>query len=226
MPKVNMPRSTPALDMTPMVDLAFLLVTFFMLTSSFRAPEPIILDTPTSTTEQQIPKQVFLVLIDEEGRAFVDITNSSVKSKVLKRMMAQFKTGGLSEEDINKFSGVGPIGLRMAEIAPYMELESTERTAYEQRGIPYDTAASKIKNSELYYWAYFTKLEAHNDYKEREEEAKLRNMEFDKTNYIQFSVKAARNAKWDKIQYIIDVFREAKVKEFQMITGLESAPES
>ena len=114
MPKVKMPRSTPALDMTPMVDLAFLLVTFFMLTSSFRAPEPIILDPPTSTTEQQIPKQVFLIMIDDEGRAFVDITNAAVKSKVLKKMMAQFKTGGLSEEDINKFAGVGPVCLKMA----------------------------------------------------------------------------------------------------------------
>ncbi|MFM1898639.1 MAG: hypothetical protein RL577_879, partial [Bacteroidota bacterium] len=35
MPKVKMPKSSPSLDMTPMVDLAFLLVTFFMLTSSF-----------------------------------------------------------------------------------------------------------------------------------------------------------------------------------------------
>jgi hypothetical protein len=50
-------------------------------------------------------------------------------------------------------------------------------------------------------------------------------MDFDKSNYIQFSIKAAKSAKWDVIQYIVDIFREAKVKEFQMITGLESAPE-
>jgi biopolymer transport protein ExbD len=69
-------------------------------------------------------------------------------------------------------------------------------------------------------------LEAHNDYKERENEAKLKNLEFDKSNYIQFAIKAAANAKYDVIQDIIEVFREAKVKEFQMITGLESGPES
>ena len=41
MPKIKIPKSSPSIDMTPMVDLAFLLVTFFMLAASFRASEPV-----------------------------------------------------------------------------------------------------------------------------------------------------------------------------------------
>ncbi len=226
MPKVKMPRSTPSLDMTPMVDLAFLLVTFFMLTSSFRAPEPLLVDPPTSTTDVLIPKQVFLATIDEKGRVFIDITNNNVKIKVLKKLLKSRKLSAMSEEDFKKFAGVGSIGISVKELATFMEMESNERTAYSEsaKGIPYDTAESKIGQCELFEWALETRLEAHNDYKEREEEAKLKNMEFDKSNYIQFAIKADGKAPYKVVQSIIAVFREAKVKNFQMITGLESSP--
>jgi biopolymer transport protein ExbD len=81
----------PALDMTPMVDLAFLLVTFFMLTASFRMAEPITVDPPSSIGEVDLPDNHIIVTIDNNGRAFFGISNSTAKIGALKEMAAKYQ---------------------------------------------------------------------------------------------------------------------------------------
>ncbi|MFN6046973.1 MAG: hypothetical protein ACK45C_03070, partial [Bacteroidota bacterium] len=78
--------------------------------------------------------------------------------------------------------------------------------------------------SQLYHWAYNTRLRAHNDFNDRKDEAEKRGLAFDKENYIQFAVKADGKTKYNVLKHVIQVFREAKVKNFQMITGLEAKP--
>ena len=86
-----MPKANPSLDMTPMVDLAFLLVTFFMLTASVRVSEPVVVDTPSSTSDKLLPENVLLVSIDRFGKAFFNISNPQVRINTLERMGEQHK---------------------------------------------------------------------------------------------------------------------------------------
>lgn len=52
-------KIAPPIDMTPMVDLAFLLVTFFMLTATAIPDEPVAVDTPSSVSEIDQNNQCF-----------------------------------------------------------------------------------------------------------------------------------------------------------------------
>ncbi|MBK7479854.1 MAG: biopolymer transporter ExbD [Bacteroidales bacterium] len=46
MPKIRLPKSSPHIDMTPMVDLFCVVLIFLMLTTTIRQPEPANVDTP------------------------------------------------------------------------------------------------------------------------------------------------------------------------------------
>ena len=79
------------IDFTPMVDLGFLLVTFFMLTTKFRPSEPVTVDQPSSVSEIPLPdKGVIMLTVDAKGRVFFNIEGQQLRVEILDKLATRF----------------------------------------------------------------------------------------------------------------------------------------
>src|SRR4030042_6656888 len=92
MPKVKVPRKSTLIDMTAMCDVAFLLLTFFMLTTQFKSDESVIVDTPSSISEIKLPDTDILnVTITNDGKVFFNIDNkNSTRQRLLQKISEKY----------------------------------------------------------------------------------------------------------------------------------------
>ncbi|NUM75063.1 biopolymer transporter ExbD [candidate division KSB1 bacterium] len=83
MPKIKKGRIGIKIDMTPMVDVAFLLLTFFMLTTQFRPPEDVSVIIPSSHSAIKLPEtDVMTVSVNEEGKIFLGLDSQQLRMSV------------------------------------------------------------------------------------------------------------------------------------------------
>ncbi len=227
MPKIKMSKSSPSLDMTPMVDLAFLLVTFFMLTATMRAPEPVIVDTPSSISDMLLPKNTMLLTIDTAGRVFINIEGNEVRKQTLEgmlnRMHDRYPDTKFTEEQVRKFSAMQSFGVPFDQLPAYIDADEAGRKKMddESKGIPIDTAKDgNIFNTELYLWVNIARARESVWRNSLEPDQKSRMEE------LRFAVKADGDAKYEKIDLIISVFKNQTppILRFNLITDLEGDP--
>jgi biopolymer transport protein ExbD len=219
MPKIKIPKSSPSIDMTPMVDLAFLLVTFFMLAASFRPNDPVDVETPSSISDKIIPDNTLTVTIDRGGRVFVGLKDPEANREMLGSMTAKYKVS-LNEEQMNNFVAMSSFGCTMQELPKYLQLSGEERKMFDTKGIPTDSTNNQLKD-----WIFYGNIAALNTGKTKYEEAKLNNLNPDINDYKpKFILKVDNKALYVHAQNVIDVFRDLKLNNLNFITSLEQAP--
>ena len=209
-----MPKAAPSLDMTPMVDLAFLLVTFFMLTAAVRVSEPAVVDPPSSASDKLLPKNVIMVSVDPNGRAFFNVDNPEVRIKVLDRMAAQYKAA-FDDKDRKKFGGMASFGAPMAILREYINKDDNQRQQMKNTGIPYDSLHNELKN-----WIDFGRFESLTYTKTQKEKAKSLGREF-KVEPLRYAIKCDGKTNFILVKQILKTFTDLDIYQFNLITNLE-----
>ena len=200
MPKVKIPRKSTSVDMTAMTDVAFLLLTFFMLATKFKPDEPVQVDTPSSVSVEKLSEiNVMLLSVDKTGRVFYSIDGQPTRQELLRQIGTKYKIDFTPAEQ-KAFSLVTSFGIPVAQMKEFLAMRAEDRSKLQQPGIPSDSL-----NNELSDWIQLGRVSNF------------------KVNTVDPNValKADAETPYTVVKQVIATLQDKKVNSFKLITTME-----
>jgi biopolymer transport protein ExbD len=152
MGRAKLPRKSTNIDMTAMCDVAFLLLSFFILATKFKPPEALSVITPSSVSTKVAPeKDVVMVIIDKDGKVYLSVSeaNQAEKKEIIETINTS-KNLGLTDAEKNNFIRVpnAYIGAPFSQLKSYLDKTPEELQKVVKPGIP----AVDSTNNEMVDW--------------------------------------------------------------------------
>lgn len=199
MSKAKIKRHSTAIDMTAMTDVAFLLLTFFMLTAKAKPVETVTIDTPSSISDTKLPDSDIMTLsVDAKGKTYFNVDNPKFRMGLIQKMNTDYAMN-LAPEEMLAFTRLGSIGVPRAQLKRYLSLEGAEQAKLEVPGVPADTA-----NNELGPWIQAARYASGNAYR--------------------IVVKGDAQAEYPAVARVIATLQGLNINKFNLITDLEVNP--
>ena len=213
MAKVKVKKKSTLIDMTAMSDVTVLLLTFFMLTSTFVQQEPQQVVTPSSVSEFEIPERdVLEILIEPTGKVFIGLDNTFDRENALNEMLKVHPEVQLTEAQKNTFRLSDWFGVPMKDLPQFLNQRFEDQANdLKNWGIPCDSTDNQFKD-----WVDFATRCGSQRMRDSEEYAALDNDQ----KKLKIIIKADRHTPYDVVKKVMDSLQEIRQNRFSLITTL------
>lgn len=202
MGRAKIPRKSTNIDMTAMCDVAFLLLSFFILATKTKPPESVAVVTPNSVSTKIAKEEAILVTLTKEGKVYLLLGDKAHKNAILDDINTTRELG-LSGQEMAKLKKMEFIGVPLNQLKGLLDLKVPMEPG-KMPGIPIDS-----NNNELTYWI----RSVTNAYKGE-------NM--DNLNLL---VKGDNQALYPSFKDIKEAFKKNEIYKFKVVTNSEAPPE-
>jgi biopolymer transport protein ExbD len=205
MPRVKVPRKSTSVDMTAMCDVAFLLLSFFILTTKFKPTDALAVTTPKSVSTKTVDsKNSVLITMDKEGKAYLSVADENPEEKdAILDLVNQWKSLNLTDAEKKNFRAAGAyIGVPFSQLKSYLQLTPEQLKNFKSPGIPVTDTA----NNEMEMWV----------------RAAASAFQGQKMNLL---VKGDNDAKYPTFKGIMTALKKNEIFKFSMVTDPQGVPE-
>jgi biopolymer transport protein ExbD len=206
MPSVKLPRKSTDTDMTPFVDIAFLILSFFIMATKFKPPEPVQITTPGSVSSQDLPEDdAVLIAIDTANRVFFTVLaekDKSISEDILKRI-ATIRTLTFTNEQLQNYRKTYAVGVPFSQLGSLLSLEPASQGSVTQPGIP----VMDTLDNQLVTWIQAAK----EVYRERQKPLK-------------YLIKGDGASKYPTFEAVVAALKKNDEFKYNLVTALEGAP--
>ena len=235
MGKVKIKRKSTLIDMTAMSDVTVLLLTFFMLTSTFLQKEPVTVITPSSVSEEKVhTSNVAQILVSPEGKVFISVAGDAdaanaetwgsepIRKEILRNAVTEYnrlhpsKKVELTEKDVETFSKINAFGVPFQALPSFLRLSPTEQDKVitdmtrKDVGIPIDDNTNLDTPNEFQIWMRAI-YSSGND-----------NLQAAMKQGEGIAVKAGQDTPYEIVHHVLDNLQTLKMNKFSLMTALKT----